>query len=196
MSYQYKYDKYKKKNYRSDELKLLNAEWGKLFTNPLTANKYKFLRCILAWSSSQFSTVHPPGSPWEKKKCCYAVRCAGPCLTETGRINSWPLNLDVLSETLLSKMLGFTAHAMVSTCFVRILQPSQTNMSKLRKSQERGRTFSSSRVKPRPARTLVWYLTVGHLTCGLRGPATGRGATRRALAWRAFRLNKTEQRFS
>uniref|UniRef100_A0A8C6PAG5 Uncharacterized protein n=1 Tax=Nothobranchius furzeri TaxID=105023 RepID=A0A8C6PAG5_NOTFU len=24
----------------------------------------------------------------------------------------------------------------------------------------------SSRVKPRPARTLVWYLTVGHLTCG------------------------------
>uniref|UniRef100_A0A7N8XWB1 Uncharacterized protein n=1 Tax=Mastacembelus armatus TaxID=205130 RepID=A0A7N8XWB1_9TELE len=28
----------------------------------------------------------------------------------------------------------------------------------------------SSRVKPRPARTLVWYLIVGHLTCGLSGP--------------------------
>lgn len=45
-------------------------------------------------------------------------------------------------------------------------------------------------MKPRPERTLVWYLMVGHLTCGLKGPATGRGATRRALAWRAFRLSK------
>ena len=38
-------------------------------------------------------------------------------------------------------------------------------------------TFNSSRVKPRPARTLVLYLNVGHLTIGLSGPATGRGAT-------------------
>uniref|UniRef100_A0A667WL27 Uncharacterized protein n=1 Tax=Myripristis murdjan TaxID=586833 RepID=A0A667WL27_9TELE len=29
---------------------------------------------------------------------------------------------------------------------------------------------------------MVRYLTVGHLTCGLKGPATGRGAIRRALA--------------
>lgn len=67
------------------------------------------------------------------------------------------------------------------------LQPSQRIVSKLR---DLGRTLSSSRVKPRPARTLVWYLRVGHLTCGLKGPATGRGATRRAFAWRAFRLGK------
>ena len=32
-------------------------------------------------------------------------------------------------------------------------------------------------MKPRPARTLVLYLNVGHLTIGLSGPATGRGAT-------------------
>lgn len=49
-------------------------------------------------------------------------------------------------------------------------------------------TFSSSRENPRPARTLLWYLTVGHLTAGRRGPATGRGAMRRAFARRALRL--------
>ena len=37
-------------------------------------------------------------------------------------------------------------------------------------------TLSSSRLKPLPARTLVWYLTVGHLTMGLMGPDAGRGA--------------------
>jgi len=36
--------------------------------------------------------------------------------------------------------------------------------------------LSSSRVNPRPARTLVLYLKVGHLTTGLSGPATGLGA--------------------
>ena len=51
-------------------------------------------------------------------------------------------------------------------------------------------TLSSSRVKPRPARTFVWYRIVGHRTCGLNGPATGRGAMLRALIWRAFRLWK------
>lgn len=49
-------------------------------------------------------------------------------------------------------------------------------------------TLSSSRLKPLPARTFLWYLIVGHLTIGRMGPATGRGAMRRALAWRAFLL--------
>lgn len=51
-------------------------------------------------------------------------------------------------------------------------------------------TFNSSRVNPRPARTLVLYRTVGHLTDGRRGPQTGLGAMRRALTWRALRLWK------
>lgn len=49
-------------------------------------------------------------------------------------------------------------------------------------------TLSSSRLKPLPARTFLWYLIVGHLTIGRMGPATGRGAMRRAFAWRAFLL--------
>lgn len=55
-------------------------------------------------------------------------------------------------------------------------------------------TLSSSRLKPLPARTFVWYLMVGHLTIGLIGPETGLGATRRALAWRALRLFGEELR--
>ena len=51
-------------------------------------------------------------------------------------------------------------------------------------------TLSSSRLKPLPARTFVWYLTVGHLTTGRRGPDAGRGAMRRALACRALRLRR------
>lgn len=42
-------------------------------------------------------------------------------------------------------------------------------------------TLISSRVKPRPARIFLWYLTVGHLTTGRRGPAAGRGNTARAF---------------
>lgn len=42
-------------------------------------------------------------------------------------------------------------------------------------------TFSSSRVNPLPALILVLYLKVGHLTMGLRDPATGLGAIRLAL---------------
>ena len=49
-------------------------------------------------------------------------------------------------------------------------------------------TLSSSRLKPLPARTFVWYLTVGHLTTGWRGPDAGCGAMQRALACRAMRL--------
>jgi hypothetical protein len=49
-------------------------------------------------------------------------------------------------------------------------------------------TLSSSRPKPLPARTLLWYLTVGHLTMGLMGPEAGRGAMRRAFACWALRL--------
>lgn len=51
-------------------------------------------------------------------------------------------------------------------------------------------TRSSSRLKPLPARTFVWYLTVGHLTMGLMGPDAGRGAMRRAFACRALRLQE------
>lgn len=47
-------------------------------------------------------------------------------------------------------------------------------------------TFSSARVKPRPARTRRLYLTVGHRTTG-RSLSTGRGATAAALAMRASR---------
>jgi hypothetical protein len=47
-------------------------------------------------------------------------------------------------------------------------------------------TFSSARVKPRPARTRRLYLTVGHRTTG-RSLSTGRGATAAALARRASR---------
>lgn len=47
------------------------------------------------------------------------------------------------------------------------------------------RTFSSARVKPRPARTRRLYLMVGHRTTG-RSLSMGRGATAAALAWRAF----------
>ena len=43
------------------------------------------------------------------------------------------------------------------------------------------RTLSSSRVKPRPARTRRLYLIVGHLTIG-RSLSTGLGATRATLA--------------
>lgn len=42
-------------------------------------------------------------------------------------------------------------------------------------------TLSSCRVKPRPARTLVWYRTVGQRTTGRSGPATGLGAMARAF---------------
>uniref|UniRef100_A0AC11D7Q6 Uncharacterized protein n=1 Tax=Ovis aries TaxID=9940 RepID=A0AC11D7Q6_SHEEP len=49
-------------------------------------------------------------------------------------------------------------------------------------------TLSSSRLKPLPARTFMWYLTVGHLTTGRRGPDVGRGAMQRALACRALSL--------
>lgn len=51
-------------------------------------------------------------------------------------------------------------------------------------------TLNSSKLKPLPARTLVWYLTVGHLTMGRMGPDAGRGAIRRALACRALRLSR------
>lgn len=51
-------------------------------------------------------------------------------------------------------------------------------------------TLNSSKLKPLPARTLVWYLTVGHLTMGRIGPDAGRGAMRRAFACRALRLSK------
>lgn len=54
-------------------------------------------------------------------------------------------------------------------------------------------TLSSSRLNPLPARTFLWYLTVGHLTMGRMGPATGRGAMRRAFAWRAFLLQRGER---
>lgn len=47
-------------------------------------------------------------------------------------------------------------------------------------------TFSSARVKPRPARTRRLYLMVGHRTTG-RSLSTGRGATAAALAIRASR---------
>ena len=57
-------------------------------------------------------------------------------------------------------------------------------------------TLSSSRLKPLPARTFVWYLTVGHLTTGRRGPEAGRGAMRRALACRALRLRREAERGS
>lgn len=51
-------------------------------------------------------------------------------------------------------------------------------------------TFSSCKVKPLPERILVWYLIVGHLTTGLRGPAAGLGATARAFFTRfCFLLN-------
>ena len=46
-------------------------------------------------------------------------------------------------------------------------------------------TLSSSRVKPRPARFLVLYLTVWPVTMGRSRPATGRGATAAALVARA-----------
>ena len=49
-------------------------------------------------------------------------------------------------------------------------------------------TFSSSKVKPRPALTLVLYLKVGQRTIGRRAPATGRGAICKALFTRATRL--------
>lgn len=49
-----------------------------------------------------------------------------------------------------------------------------------------GFTFSSARVKPRPARTRRLYLMVGHRTTG-RSLSTGRGATAAALAIRASR---------
>lgn len=49
-------------------------------------------------------------------------------------------------------------------------------------------TFSSSNVKPRPALILVLYLNVGQRTIGRRAPATGRGATCKALLIRATRL--------
>lgn len=48
----------------------------------------------------------------------------------------------------------------------------------LHKSNE---TLSSSSVNPLPALILVLYLKVGHLTMGLRDPATGLGAMRRAF---------------
>lgn len=35
---------------------------------------------------------------------------------------------------------------------------------------------------------------VGHLTAGLSGPETGRGAMRRALAWRALRLQTANKK--
>jgi len=49
----------------------------------------------------------------------------------------------------------------------------------------RGCTFSSTREKPRPARTRRLYLIPGQRTMG-RSLSTGRGATATALAKRAF----------
>jgi len=49
----------------------------------------------------------------------------------------------------------------------------------------RGCTFSSTREKPRPARTRRLYLMPGQRTMG-RSLSTGRGATATALAERAF----------
>ncbi len=49
-------------------------------------------------------------------------------------------------------------------------------------------TLSSSRVNPLPDLTLVLYLKVGHLTIGLIGPPTGRGAMALAFFWRLLRL--------
>lgn len=48
-------------------------------------------------------------------------------------------------------------------------------------------TFSSSSVKPRPARMRVLYLNVGQRTTGLRSPATGRGAIAQAFFVRLAR---------
>ena len=47
-------------------------------------------------------------------------------------------------------------------------------------------TFNSARVKPRPARTRLLYLMVGHLTTGLN-KSIGRGATAAVFARRALR---------
>ena len=48
------------------------------------------------------------------------------------------------------------------------------------------RTFSSAKVKPRPARTRLLYLMVGQRTTGL-SLSTGRGATFAAFSWRLVR---------
>ena len=48
-------------------------------------------------------------------------------------------------------------------------------------------TFNSSRVKPRPARTRVWYLNVGQWTIGRRGPETGLGIIAAAFFLRTSR---------
>lgn len=39
----------------------------------------------------------------------------------------------------------------------------------------------SSRVNPLPARSFLWYRTVGHRTIGRKGPAAGLGAMARAF---------------
>jgi len=43
------------------------------------------------------------------------------------------------------------------------------------------RTLISSSVNPLPARSFLWYRTVGHLTIGRKGPAAGLGAMARAF---------------
>ena len=56
------------------------------------------------------------------------------------------------------------------------------------KKKKFGNTFNSSSVKPLPNLTLVLYLKVGHLTTGLRGPATGLGEILSAFFCLATRL--------
>ena len=51
-----------------------------------------------------------------------------------------------------------------------------SHVQNLGMTMEQEPTFSSSRVKPRPALILVLYLKVGQRTMGRRAPATGRGA--------------------
>ncbi len=68
----------------------------------------------------------------------------------------------------------------------RHTHPNRRGQQKQPGSGRGGRTFSSAREKPRPARTLRLYLMVGHRTIGRRR-STGRGATAAALTRRAVR---------
>merc|ERR1719453_2393462 len=63
-----------------------------------------------------------------------------------------------------------------------------SNANRLGRLAPRPAALSSSRVKPRPKRTLRLYLTVGQRTAGRRAPEIGRGEILAALLRRARRL--------
>lgn len=105
---------------------------------------------------------------------------AGTVLLEAGNVGGERFVGEVLaagvnSDTDRGRKLAGDASFL---CTVRIVRTFQ--------SLPYSPTFSSARVKPRPARTRLLYLIVGHRTMGL-SLSTGRGATAAAFERRALR---------